>query len=461
MIPPDVANSLRTLLPDQQAAALAPKNQPVVAAQRIADVLSNLVPGQRILAEVQAMLPNGTYRATVAQRDVTLALPFAAKPGDSLELEVTESEGRLTLAFVANRGEAAQQAKGQQPGSAATTLSQTGKLINDLMQEVAAEGKKAPPAALNSNQALVSSMPKNAAELAPVLKQALTQSGMFYEAHQARWVAGQLPTEQLRQEPQGRLPAPMLPLPTTTQPANTGTSAGAAFNATLPMAFARPGETSLAQPLPGSTPATPQPTSQPPTGSTALVYDAALLRGNQAPEAAPTPAATSPNPLTTDAAAPAKDTPQAGNNPAPGANAAADKASAPPPGSGIPRDIAPLVQQQLDGLANQNFAWQGQVWPGQKMWWEIGENPENERKVGEEAGARWRTRLKLDLPVLGGVEARIFLQADNQLSLRLLTDTPESETQLRNNLAALERQFGAAGLQLRQVRVDHEPDAEA
>lgn len=458
MIPPDVANSLRTLLPDQQTAALAPKNQPVVAAQRIADVLSNLVPGQRILAEVQAMLPNGTYRATVAQRDVTLALPFAAKPGDSLELEVTESEGRLTLAFVANRGEAAQQAKGQQPGSAATTLSQTGKLINDLMQEIAAEGKKAPPAALNSNQALVSSMPRNAAELAPVLKQALTQSGMFYEAHQARWVAGQLPTEQLRQEPQGRLPAAMLPLPATTQPATTGTTPGAALNATLPVAFARPGETSLAQPLPGSNPAAPQTAGQAPA-STALVYDAALLRGNQAPDAAPTPTATPANPHTADSAAAAKDTPPAGNTSAPSASTA-DKASAPPPGSGIPRDIAPLVQQQLDGLANQNFAWQGQVWPGQKMWWEIGENPEDERKVGEEAGARWRTRLKLDLPVLGGVEARIFLQADNQLSLRLLTDTPESETQLRDNLSALERQFGAAGLQLRQVRVEHEPDAE-
>ena len=43
------------------------------------------------------------------------------------------------------------------------------------------------------------------ADLAPVLKQALTQSGVFYEAHQARWVAGQLPTEALRQEPQGRM----------------------------------------------------------------------------------------------------------------------------------------------------------------------------------------------------------------------------------------------------------------
>ena len=57
---------------------------PVAAAQKIADVLSNLVPGQRVLAEIQALLPNGNYRAIVAQREITLALPFSAKAGDTL-----------------------------------------------------------------------------------------------------------------------------------------------------------------------------------------------------------------------------------------------------------------------------------------------------------------------------------------------------------------------------------------
>lgn len=36
------------------------------------------------IAEIQAMLPNGTYRAIINQRNVTLALPFSAKTGDSL-----------------------------------------------------------------------------------------------------------------------------------------------------------------------------------------------------------------------------------------------------------------------------------------------------------------------------------------------------------------------------------------
>ena len=119
MIPPDVASSLRQILPDQQAATNA-QTMPVAAAQKIADVLSNLVPGQRVLAEIQALLPNGSYRAIVAQREITLALPFSAKAGDTLELEVAENDGKVTLAFVANRstGEHA----GKLSDSASTTL---------------------------------------------------------------------------------------------------------------------------------------------------------------------------------------------------------------------------------------------------------------------------------------------------------------------------------------------------
>lgn len=597
MIPPDVVNSLRTLVTDQQTAALTPKNQPAAAVQRIADVLSNLVPGQRILAEIQAMLPNGTYRATVAQRDITLALPFAAKPGDSLELEVTESEGKLTLAFVANRGEA-NQSKGQVP-SAATTLSNTGKLIGDLMQEINAEGKRAPAAPLNGNQALVSAMPKDAAQLAPILKQALSQSGMFYEAHQARWVAGKLPTEQLRQEPQGRYSTPQQSLQTSqqvtqsptipsgnndsappwqaliqqmaktearqtpyltgklpneplhqeqqakqvasqptqgTQPGgqqpapqagtNTMPATGQAYiplaaqgQTPPPQAAPMPFQASNALLQPGG-PATPQQTGaattipataqNQPSPQEGLVYNLQQLRNsaNQPQNSAvpltqanslltqsplgtitppPTPATvqtlpaapTQPPPANPTISRPEPPPAQVGTNPntlaqpapkeaearniqPPGMSATqgGDKTINQPQGTGIPRDIAPLVQQQLDGLANQNFAWQGQVWPGQKMWWEIGENPEDRNLVGEEADARWHTRLKLILPNLGGVDARLHLQAGGELGIRIVSSSPSSESRLREGLPALHGQLEAAGLNVRQILIDHEPNIE-
>ena len=98
-IPSDVA----TRLQNTADAAL----RPVAPTQDIADRLSGLVAGDRIMAQIQALLPNGTYRALINQRAITLALPFSAKAGDSLELLVTESDGKLALAVIGREGAAA------------------------------------------------------------------------------------------------------------------------------------------------------------------------------------------------------------------------------------------------------------------------------------------------------------------------------------------------------------------
>ena len=42
--------------------------RPVAPTQEISDKLSGLSAGQRVMAEIQAMLPNGTYRAMINQR---------------------------------------------------------------------------------------------------------------------------------------------------------------------------------------------------------------------------------------------------------------------------------------------------------------------------------------------------------------------------------------------------------
>ncbi|MBK7646602.1 MAG: flagellar hook-length control protein FliK [Betaproteobacteria bacterium] len=374
MIPPDVANALRLQIPDQaKVAAQQPQNQPVAAVQQITDVLSNLVPGQRILAEIQALLPNGSYRAVVGQRDITLSLPFSAKPGDTLELEVTESDGKLTLAFVTNRSDSA--AAKAPPESASTSLSTAGKLIGDLMGNIQTDGKRAPAAPLNNAQPLVETMPKTAADLVPVLKQALTESGMFYEAHQARWVAGEFPTENLKQEPQGKL-------------------SSAQTNATV---------------NPENTPKT-----------------------NNLPNAEP---ASNTAPTTASRAEPSA-------------------------GTAVPRDLMPIVQQQLDGLATQNFAWQGQVWPGQQMRWEIGENQDDSRSSSSDEIQRWQTRLKLSLPQLGDIDITLNLKAGGEVRVAVTAGTESSETRLRDEVQQLRKQFEAAGLNLTEVSVQHDEAAD-
>lgn len=373
MLPPDVASGLRLILPDQQQLSSQAQNQPVTPARQIADVLSNLVPGQRIMAEIQALLPNGNYRATVAQRDVTLALPFSAKPGDSLELEVTENDGKLTLAFVTNRTASADP-KGTAQGSVATSISTAGKLIGDLVGGLQGDGRRA-AVPLNGSQPMVNVMPDTAAELAPVLKQALAQSGMFYEAHQAKWVAGKLPVEALQQEPQGKLSVP------APQQAAAQDVAATARPESQPAAAVQS------------------------TGTTAPAPAATPLRGGEGP---------------------------------------------------IPQDLVPLVRQQLDGLASNNFAWQGQIWPGQQMHWEIGEYPEQRRHNEAPEGKTWHSRLKLTLPSLGGIDARLSLLPGGKVSLAMVTNTAGAESRLREASERLAGQFSASGLDLVQLQIAHE-----
>ncbi|HAY29684.1 MAG TPA: flagellar hook-length control protein FliK, partial [Candidatus Accumulibacter sp.] len=162
MIRTDFANRL------QPAADLALR--PTPPAQEITDRLAGLVVGQRLLAEIQALLPNGSYRAVINQRSVTLALPFTAQTGDAIELEVAESDGRLTLAVVAGGKPAV--ADGE---SAATSLSRTGQLIGSLLLDSARSGRAGPqPLPLNENQPLAASPPRQGSELLPLLQQAIS-----------------------------------------------------------------------------------------------------------------------------------------------------------------------------------------------------------------------------------------------------------------------------------------------
>lgn len=484
MIPPDVANALRAQLPTPQNATQLAQVQPVASAQHIDDFLSNLAPGQRVFAEIQALLPNGTYRAVVAQRNITLALPFSAKPGDSLELEVIETGGKLALAFVGDRSPGAGDSPRQE--SVPTSLSQTGKLIGDLLGGIDNQGKRAPPVPLNGSQPLVQTMPKLAAELAPVLKQALAQSGMFYEAHQARWVAGELPTARLLQEPQGQHsqtrglqpePPQMERLSDLKNPtlaasdlrplveAQKQTAVMDAPEAPARIATAHPDNPQAK--LDTSPESSPVHSNMPPSGmATELTEQAASSQASATQQSENGQEAISHSAERSEAK------PQVhAENPAarqiPSAinqsdqtyghiEQAANRGSLPNPSAGLPPELAPLVQQQLDALATQTFAWQGQIWPGQQMYWEIDEQRGNPRKGENEAGGQWETRLKLKLPLLGDIEASLHLRPGNEIGVSLSVKQDSSSARLESASQLLKQQFEAAGLNLTQFSVKND-----
>ena len=112
-----------------------------------------------------------------------------------------------------------------------------------------------------------------------------------------------------------------------------------------------------------------------------------------------------------------------------------------------------LVRQQLEALANQAFAWQGEAWPGGEMEWEV----QRREPQGEGEGFdSWSTRLKLNLPGLGEVVARLSL-ANSQLIMHLAA--PESAALIADHTNQLRDRLGAHGLQLSQLTISRDSDA--
>ena len=138
-----------------------------------------------------------------------------------------------------------------------------------------------------------------------------------------------------------------------------------------------------------------------------------------------------------------------------GGSADAPAATGTPPSSapgtpvaGIHQDLTVLVRQQLDVLANQSLTWQGEAWPGTPMEWEVERDPYGGDP--DSATPTWATRLKLDLPRLGLVDARLNLAGD-QIVLQLVA--PLAAGEINDASDQLRSRLLAAGLTLSNLAV--------
>ncbi len=448
MIPADLSARLRMLA----EASFFDSEPPVQGTARIREIqarLPELLPGQRFTAHLQRALPDGTFQAVVAGRTYTLALNHSAKAGDTLELVVTQTGPRTVFAQLANQP--ANPAAAAQPGAANASLSATGRLISFMLT-----GQPTPqPAALAGGKPLLDAPPTtNGAPLAPLLRQALGQSGLFYESHQSRWIAGKLDMASLMREPQGQQPLPRgmpaagsgqpLPGPAAGAGAQPAAAATPGSPAPLPGAGLPPGTLaslvasapSPAAAAPGAPPPLPGGAPAPATGSLPPPPAAAVSQGS-------TPAAIggAPAPALPGAAEPSGESTQ--TQPAQSA-ASANAAQRLPV---VPERLMPIVHQQLDALATHTYVWQGQVWPGQNVEWEIEDPDDDESGGGDEAARDWNTTLRLTLPRLGGLEARLTLTPAG-VALRLLADAPETVAALDAARSRLDEALAAAAVPL-------------
>lgn len=88
--------------------------------------------------------------------------------------------------------------------STPTSLSDTGKLINNILQQAQQQG--APSALIGKTPLLTSAEElKQPDKLARHLQQTISASGIFYEAHVADWAEGKMSRADLMREPQSQL----------------------------------------------------------------------------------------------------------------------------------------------------------------------------------------------------------------------------------------------------------------
>ena len=369
------------------------------------------VPGQRLPAHVIASLSNGRFQVQVEDQVLDMNLPRNSEPGQKLELTFISSSPRLTFALTSDLAPDLARAM---PANSGVILSETAKFLGALLQR-GSQDAAAPATLVKTAAPVLPGPPAEPKIFANALRNAISQSGLFYESHQAQWVSGERSLTSFMQEPQAKLPVLANPnalnipsalnTPNPLKSLNTPNPAQAAQSnsALQPNAASRPTDGQLP---PGNS-------VQPPpllkTGESAAntMRELAVSQtsAHRSAELNPTSFRELVHPL-----------------------------------------AVPLINQQLEALDSRQIIWQGQVWPGQEMDWEIEEDGSHGAGDDDET-PRWRTRLHLDLPGLGEVTARLAIDAGG-VRIEMTTERNDSAALLHGKIGQLARSMEASGLKV-------------
>ena len=193
MIPTEILSALK-------AYALSRETLPVAAADPAPTptqgaLASVLAQGQKLQGAVLAEVSPGLFTVRVANQLVQMKLPAMVHAGDTVELQVLSLQPRLTFSMVASSN----------PLSTSQQLSTTARMLSALSQQ---QPQKALVSASPKPPLVTTAEPPQTQPLANLLREAINNSGLFYESHQAQWMEGGRATTQLLQEPQNQ-PAPV------------------------------------------------------------------------------------------------------------------------------------------------------------------------------------------------------------------------------------------------------------
>lgn len=413
MLPANLLNTIKALV--------LPQKSPPTTTAEVALKTVQFEVGQKLQGIVQDQIAPNVFKVSVAGQLIQMQLPASIRSGDTVGLQVIGIQPRLTFSMVNSAN----------PLSTPEQLGSMARLLSSLSQQAP---EKAFVRAAQSAPLWDKTQPPESKQLAGLLRETLSNSGLFYESHQAQWLQGTRSTAQLLHEPQNLTP----------EQAKAVTAGNAAERAVMVGDIA--GKPAMASDAPGK-PAMASDTygkavmASDAPGKTAMAsdtYGKAAMASDLYGKTAMMSDTVNPSVTASNAA-----------------NASASNQSSTAPllegkALGIPEHLQPLVQQQLNALETRQMVWQGNVWPEQPMQWEVHEQPPP--TPGAEEQRQWVTQLRLDMPNLGEVAATLRFN-NLGLSLTLNAATPETRAMLGNASTQLVAALSDVGIPVLSAQV--------
>lgn len=317
------------------------------------------------------------------------------------------------------------------------------------------------------------------AQLARALARVVATSGLFYESHLQQFAAGTRPLVLLAQEPQARLgplastrPELFTPVPLGggAEWLNPAAKSVVTLTAAMVSALAATASSAEAGEAVTAVPATAGETPQTPATASPQAVRAGGMPELQAAPDGPRPGPASRVNAAYEALRAVEGVAPMGTAGKGGSPEGVEEAPVQqnratvssltrhgePAGNTIHPEAVSLVRQQLDVLAMPVFRWNGEMWPGVPMQWDIREEQEpGDMQAGSEADSAqrsWSTRLAINLPRLGDVEVRLSL-AGATLQLHLGAREAGTVSLLGEGGKELSGRLGDLGLQLAGLQV--------
>ena len=113
--------------------------------------------------------------------------------------------------------------------------------------------------------------------------------------------------------------------------------------------------------------------------------------------------------------------------------------------------LGQIINLQLNALEQQRVVWHGEVWPGQKMEWEInqehGQDSPKQGATDDENAPTWHSVARFNFAHLGSVSASIRL-IGQQIHVQVKADNDAATAALRGNTGLFANAMAAAGTSL-------------